>query len=210
MALAIRLNKTLNLAPEVRRLSAQDYCQLQRAQQVVDEARAMAEAIKKAAETIYQQKKDEGYQLGKQQAQQRMAEQTIATVARTIDYMTNTEERMIDIVMDAIHKVLHSVPERDVVRGIVHACLSNARGQQRMTLRVNAAQAPIVKKELDSLMRNKSLNSIIQINGERALAKNSAILESEMGVIDSSLDVQLAALRSSITTMLKTNKNDEP
>ena len=138
-----------------------------------------------------------------------MAEQTIAAVARTIDYMTTTEERMVDIVMDAVNKVLHSLPERDIVRGIVHACLSHARGQQRMTLRVHAQQAPLVKKELDSLMRNKSLQSIIQVNAERSLKKNSAILESEMGVIDASLDVQIKALRSSITDLLQTDKQKE-
>ena len=57
MALAIRLNKTLNLAPDVRRLSGQDYRQLDDAQHVIDEARTMAETIKKDAQAIYQQKK---------------------------------------------------------------------------------------------------------------------------------------------------------
>ena len=120
--------------------------------------------------------------------------------------MTTIEERIIIIVTDAINKMLHQMPEQDLLRGIVHACLSHARGQQRMSLRVHPSQADGIKQELKTLFQNKVSQAFIDVRGDRSLEKYSAILESEVGVIDASLDVQKQALRNAIETMLKCAK----
>ena len=160
MPLAIRLDKTLRLAPEQRHVSRDDYQQLQNAQAIVIEAQKIADQIKRNAEENARKIEQEGYQKGIDDAKRHMAEKTIMTINKTIDYMTAIEERIIIIVTDAINKMLHQMPEQDLLRGIVHACLSHARGQQRMSLRVHPSQADGNQTRTQNVVPKQSVSSL--------------------------------------------------
>ncbi|MBC6497315.1 MAG: HrpE/YscL family type III secretion apparatus protein [Alphaproteobacteria bacterium GM7ARS4] len=198
MALALRLDKTWRLAPECQHIDHKSYQSLCDAQQVVEEARNIANATLREADAIYEQKKREGFEEGKKESQRHAAMQMFSSVSRTIDYMTKTEGRMIDVVMQALTKILHTLPERDVVTSIVRSCLAHAQGQQRMVLRVHHGQASLVKEALQQALRGRSLSHYIEVEAVSDLPKGSAILESEIGVVDASLDVQLDAVRQAL------------
>lgn len=193
------------LSPGLKILKAADYATLLEAEDVVARARAEAARMAEAAREAYEAEKQRGYADGLAEGKMEMAERMMDNVAAGVDYLEGLEATIVNLVMNAMHKIIDGFDDKERVVGVVRKALSYARSQKRVVLRVCPEDAEIVQVELASLLRDYPGIGILDVATDPRLSKGACVLESELGLIDAGLDVQMAGIRKAFLHQLKQN-----
>lgn len=195
-----RLN--LGLAPGTRIVRAQAMADWRAAEAIVDEARAQAQAIAEAAAAAYEAERERGYREGQEEARLEQAEQMIENVSRTVDYFGQVEGRMVELVMQAVQKIVSDFDDDERVLITVRNVLAVVRNQKQMTLRLNPQQVERVKRHVGELLAAYPGVGYLDIVPDARLKPDACILESEIGLVEASLDGQVQALRNAFQKVL--------
>jgi type III secretion protein L len=172
------------------------------ASSAVAHALAQAQDILGSAEAALEAEKQRGHADGLEQARMEHAEQMIVSVASTIDYFNKVEGRMVDLVMQAVQKIIHDFDDNERVLITVKNVLSVVRNQKQLTLKLNPQEVEAVKARVNDLLAAYPGIGYIDIVSDHRLASGACLLESEIGLVEASMDSQLAALRSAFERIL--------
>jgi type III secretion protein L len=193
----LTLNKS-TLQPDTRILKARDYQVCEAAGQVLADAQRRAEDILAQAEQVYEAQKARGYEDGMNAAKQDMAEQMLDTVERTVDYFAQVEKRVAAVVISAVRKILGEFDDEELTVGVVRNALQVVRTQKQVTVRVSPSQEQTVRERLDAILAGYSGISYLEIMPDHRLKRGGCILETDIGVVDASVEVQLRALERAL------------
>jgi type III secretion protein L len=184
-------------------LKKKDYALLLQAEQILAHARAEAEAIRLEAQKAYETEKKRGYEQGLNESKMEMAERMLDTVSAGVDYLASLEGTLSDLVMNSLHKVIEGFEDKERVTGVVRKALGYVRAQKRVVLRLCPEDAELVRDEWKDLQRDYPGIGTLDISADPRLSRGACLLESELGIIDASLEIQMAAIRNSFTRQLK-------
>ena len=184
-----------SVEPGVRVLRAQDHGALATAQALLDNAHAQAEAVLAGAQAAFEAEQQRGYADGKAQALLDQAEKMIETVGRTVEYFAGVENEMVDLVMLAVRKVVDGFDDREKVMIVVRNALAVVRNQKQMTLRLHPAEVENVRERINDLLAAYPGVGYLDILADGRLGRGACILESEIGMVEASLEGQIEALR---------------
>ena len=188
--------------PGARIVRAQDHAQLRDAQALLDAARAQAQAIVAGAQEAFEAERQRGYAEGREEALLDQSERMIEAVERTVDYIASVEGKMVELVMSAVSKVIDGFDDREKVMIVVRNALAVVRNQKQMTLRLNPAEVDIVRSQINELLAAYPGVGYLDILADGRLAPGACILESEIGLVEASLEGQLQALRNAFQRTL--------
>lgn len=183
----------------VRRLRAEELSELKEASEIIRAARERARAIEAQAQTDYQRRFDQGYADGVEAGRMENAEKMMETVLASVEFIEGIESTVVGVVCQSLRKILGEMDCEERVRRIVSNALAHVRGEQRVTVRVAPADEVVVSKALAAM----SSGPYLSVVADPRLKRGSCILESDLGVIDASLDTQLKALEKAFTTKIK-------
>ncbi len=200
--LLLQHDKRLQVAPDVRILRAAEYAELLEATAVLDRAKALAEQMARDAEAAYAERKEEGYQEGLLAGKMEIAERMMDQMASSLDYLERMETTLVDVVVAAMRKMLDSMDDRERIAAVVGKALSYVRAQKKILLRLNPEEAEFVRAKLDEIMRGHPGIGLVDVTADARLDKGACLLESELGVIDASVEIQLEAIRRSFLRRL--------
>lgn len=190
-------------APEADILKKADYAALLSANAALEAAQAEAARILTEAKAVYAAERERGYAEGLEEGKAEMAERTFEAISRGVDFVENLESSTVDIVMRSLERLLGDMPPQDVALGVVRKSLAYVRGQKQVTLRVCPAEAEWVRTEVDALGLQLLGVGLVRVVPDRNLQSGACLMESDLGLIDASLKVQLAALRKAFEGQLK-------
>src|SRR5690606_30996739 len=193
---------TVELDPAARVLRAADYAALIQAQALIDEAHAQADAILAGAQDAFEAERRRGYEDGKQEALLDQAEKMIETVGRTVDYFAGVENEMVDLVMSAVRKVIDGFDDREKVMIVVRNVLAVVRNQKQMTLRLHPDDVETVRARINDILAAYPGVGYLDLLADARLAQGACILESEIGMVEASLEGQIAALQNAFQRTL--------
>lgn len=188
--------------PGARIVRAQDHAQLRDAQALLDAARTQAQAIVAGAQDAFEAERQRGYAEGREEALLDQSERMIEAVERTVDYIASVEGKMVELVMSAVSKVIDGFDDREKVMIVVRNALAVVRNQKQMTLRLNPAEVDIVRSQINELLAAYPGVGYLDILADGRLAPGACILESEIGLVEASLEGQLQALRNAFQRTL--------
>jgi len=194
--LKVRIDQSSNVIP------AAAVATFRRAEDIVADAHQQAEAIVGRAQAGYDAERQRGYEEGIQQALQEQSEQMIEHVGRTVEYFSSIETRMVDLVLGAVQKIVADFNDRERALNVVRNALSVIRNQRQMTLRLNPGQIDLVRANIDELLSLYPGVGYLDLVGDPRIAIDACILESEIGVVESSIEGQLQALRAAFGRIL--------
>lgn len=175
---------------------------LHEAERLIEAANAQAEAIVAQAQAAFEAERQRGYEEGTEEAKLEQAEQMIENVSRTIDYFGKVESRMVELVMQALRKIISDFSDEDRVLITVKNVLSVVRNQKQMTLRLNPNQVDMVKARVNDLLANYPGVGYLDIVADSRLKPDACILESDIGLVEASMEGQLEALKNAFTKVL--------
>lgn len=192
----------LQVDPACKVLRAEEVHALHSAQSAIELANAQAERIVAQAQAVYEAERVRGYEEGLEKAKLEQAENMIENVARTVDYFGKVEERMVELVMQSLQKILEGFNARDRVFMTVRSVLSVVRNQKQLTLRLNPANVEVVRARMNDLLAEFPGIGFIDVVADSRLQGDACILESEIGLVEASVEGQLQALRSAFLKVL--------
>ncbi len=188
--------------PAARVLRAAEHAAWADAQQLLAQARAQADAIVGGAQAAFEAERERGYQEGRESALLDQAEKMIETVGRTVEYFAGVENEMVELVMSAVRKVVDGFDDREKVMVVVRNALAVVRNQKQMTLRLNPAEVDTVREQINDLLAAYPGVGYLDILADGRLARGACILESEIGMVEASLEGQIQALRQAFQRTL--------
>ena len=190
-------------APGTKVLKAGEYSTLLEAGAVLEAARARAGEIEKEALEAYEQRKEEGYRDGLEEGKLEHAEKVMETVLTSVEFIENIEDTLVSVVNQAIRKIIGDIDDEERIVRIVRTALNAVRGQQKVTVRVCPADEEAVSKALSAMTAGSSDTSFLTVVSDSRLEKNACILESELGVVDASLETQLKAFENAFHSKIR-------
>ena len=186
-------------APGVKVLKAADVDTLHDAASLIAAAKAHAAEIEKKAEAVYEERFQQGYEDGVEAGKMENAEKMMETVLASVEFIESIENTVVSVVNQSIRKIIGELDDETRIKRIVGTPLKTVRGQQRVTVRVNPAEEPTVSKALAAM----TSGSYLTVVADPRLGPDSCILESELGVVDASLETQLKALEHAFTSKIR-------
>lgn len=184
-------------------IKADEYAEVVEANRILEKAEARAGEILQKAESNYEQEKKRGYLEGQKEIEKEKSIQMVEIVAQAVDYFGSIEDRVTRIVIDALRKIVGEIDEEKLIVSVVRKVLAEARNQAQVTLRLCPAQVEQVRKRLNDIIADYPLIKFVDLVSDNRLSEGGCIMESDMGFVDASIDVQLAAIEQALTKIFK-------
>ncbi|MFI3271130.1 MAG: HrpE/YscL family type III secretion apparatus protein [Pseudomonadota bacterium] len=165
------------------------YVQLIHANNIISEAHTKARTIEDEAKDLYESQRVRGYTDGINQGKEEIAEQMLDLMAERITYLEKIESSVVELVMEALNKILDEMPPQERVVNTIKRAIVYVRNQHNVTLRVHPDNEVYARQALDSMQI--ASHSSIKLFSDKRLQFDACVLETELGVIDATLSTQL-------------------
>ncbi|MCG8650828.1 MAG: HrpE/YscL family type III secretion apparatus protein [Pirellulales bacterium] len=192
----------LSLQPDQTVVSAEQYQTMLDAQAIIRSAQEQADQIQVEAQAEYERQKQQGYDDGMMRGRQEIAEEMVNSVSEAVNYLSKLEEQTIELVTRAVRKVIGGIDQHERIVAVVQQALAVARSQTKATVRVCAEEVDAVHQRLDEIMRPYPNIQFLDVVADSRLSSGGCILETDVGIVDASVDVQLAAIEKSLAKSL--------
>jgi len=186
----------------VRVIPAHDMHAYAQAQQMLATAIEQAETLEVSAQAAFEAERRRGYEDGIAQAKLEQAEQMIENVSRTVDYFARVESEMVELVLGAVRKIVLDFDDVTRVMTVVGSALAAVRNQKQITLRLAPSDVERVRGRIHEMLALYPGIGMVDLVPDERLTPSACILECEVGVVEASLEGQLAALRGAFERVL--------
>ena len=190
-------------SPDTRLIKASAWANYCTAEELVEQAHAHAQDMRRKAEEAFEAEKLRGYEQGVLEGRQEHAEQIMDTVLKSIDYIEGLEKGISTLVGEALRRILGSMPPEELMGKVVRQSLALVRGQKQVVLRVSPLDEEAIKARLADILREYSSISFVDVQADGRLARGACVLESDMGIIDAGVETQIQAI---VNTLEKKRK----
>lgn len=187
------------LAPDQVVLRSADYQAYLTANQLVELARERAQAIEQGARDVYEQQKALGWQAGVDEARTSQATLIQETLQQCNQYYRAVEQKMSDVVLRAVRKILKQYDNTELALSVTREALSLVSNQKQVILHVQPEQVSAVRERVSHILKDFPEVGYVDVVADARLDESGCILETEIGIIDASVDGQLAALATALT-----------
>lgn len=192
-----------NLPPDQKVIKAKDYQAHMKAAEIIQQAKEQADAISSQAKQAMEDSKKQGYQDGLMEAKQTESEHMVKAVAQASNYLAQFEEKMVQIIMDALKSILGKMEPNEIVLSVVKQSLGLLRNQKDILLQVNPDQVEFLQSKVRDLMKDFPGLEFIEVQGEARIGPKDCILKTDIGVVDATLDVQLKAIEQALKAAIQ-------
>ena len=120
-------NKNIKIQSHSRVLKAEDYTVVLQAAQLMEHAEQEAQKIVADAKNAYESEKKRGYQDGSEEGRAKQAEKMMTAMIESVQYFSDVENKLVDIVMSSTKKILDSFDDVELTKGIVKQALDKVR-----------------------------------------------------------------------------------
>jgi len=190
MAFIVREAKGLERPiPKNKVIKAEDAWVIKTASEALAAGNARRKAIESAALAAFEAEQRRGYLEGKEQAKLEQSENMIDIISRTVDYFARVESQMVDLVLEAVRRIIEKVVEN---------CLSLIRNQQQIMIKVHPDRVMEVREDVHNFRRKFPAIEQIEVVPDSQLATDACIIESDIGRVEASLSGQIEALRTTL------------
>ena len=187
------------LAPDQVVLRSADYQAYLTANQLVELARERAQAIEQGARDVYEQQKALGWQAGVDEARTSQATLIQETLLQCNQYYRAVEQKMSDVVLHAVRKILKQYDNTELALSVTREALSLVSNQKQVILHVQPEQVSAGRERVSHILKDFPEVGYVDVVADARLDEGGCILETEIGIIDASVDGQLAALATALT-----------
>lgn len=194
---------TFEIDPATKILKSKDYSAYLNAEEIVTLARNKAAGIIRDARKAFDSEKKRGYDEGMEAGNQRISEIMIESVARSVENFSEFENDVIEVVGDALKKILGEIDSQELISRVVKNALATVRNQKKVTVIVNPSDAEVVHDQINDLLATYPAINTIDILTDARVNPGGCKLETEMGVVDASLEIQLEAIKKALTKVIK-------
>ncbi|HHM8659609.1 TPA: SctL family type III secretion system stator protein PscL [Pseudomonas aeruginosa] len=193
----------VRLAPGQALLRARDYQDYLSANRLVEAARERAAEIEREAHEVYQEQKRLGWEAGLEEG---LIQETLLRCNR---YYRQVDRQLGEVVLQAVRKVLRHYDAVELTLAATREALALVSNQKQVILHVQPEQLAAVREQVARVLKDFPEVGYLEVVGDARLDQGGCILETEIGIIDASLDSQLAALQAALTESVARSGEEE-
>ena len=166
---------------------------------IIEEAEEFAAEIRREAQSEAEHLRAEAYREGTENAVTEFERNLIETREIREKVWRETEKDLLRLSVRLAEKIVGREIEKDdkTVIEIISTALQNARQQEKLTVRVNPKDLPIIEKQTKNFSSGGRIQFIDFVADPR-VATNGCLIESEVGTIDARLETQLRVLERAL------------
>jgi len=166
--------------------------------------KARGEEQDQAAEAAYKKSQEDGYRDGLEAGRLEYADKIMETVLSSVEYLENLEVRLVKLVGEVTRKLLGEMDSQEVIVRLVRQALTAVRAERKLLIRVSAREEAVVRTGLAGLLkRPEGGTGFLEVAADPDLPPGSCLLESEMGVVEASLETQLRNLEKALLRRIR-------
>jgi type III secretion protein L len=169
------------------------------ATELLEQARARVVAIEEEARKEFEHQKKMGYDEGIKQGRAAVAAYNIKTVLASLDYYDQSRNQLVGVVIHCVRRFVIDLPPEERFYQLIGKALDELKQQPRIVLQINPQDREAVEAIIPKLQALMPSGSKIEVRAREELAPNSCVLESPLGLVDASLESQLAILERSLS-----------
>lgn len=197
-------NNAVSPAAGTRVVKSAETAVLLEAGQLLDAAKQRVADMEEAARRAYEEQRVKGYEDGQEDCRAEYAEKMLEVAMQSVEYIEGLEQTIVKVVTEAVERVIGEIDAEERIVRIVRTALNAVRSQQHVVVRVAPADEKAVTEALAPMLGGGPGGSgFLNVIMDPRLAAGSCILESELGVLDASLDTQLKALSRAFNAKVK-------
>lgn len=194
----IKVDK-INIAPEQVLLRSSDYQKYLAASELVEKAHTREKELDQRAKEVHERYRSLGRQAGMEEARISQAALIHETYLQCQNYYRQIEQEMSGVVLQAVRKILRDFDNYEVALRATREALLLANNQKNVTLRVEPDQVSGFRERILSSLKDYPEIHHIEVIADARLDQGGCILETEVGVVDASIEGQLMALKRALT-----------
>ncbi|GFE82384.1 Yop proteins translocation protein L [Steroidobacter agaridevorans] len=176
-------------------IKADEFATLVEARETLRLARRAAEQMRATVDAEIEQARARGYEAGLREARAELSTQIAETKAQLEHAFVSLEGRIVQTVLKAVQQILGHTNDRALLEPLIRRVLGQSNSTTPMRLRVSAEQFDAANDAVASLLKEFPQVEWIDVAKDPNATRGTCVLETEFGVIDGSIDTQLAALR---------------
>jgi type III secretion protein L len=200
----LKITTTGQLVPSGKVIKSEVFAAKVSAQDIVLSARQKANKIIQDSQAIYEKEKQRGFNEGLEGGKAEASQLMMELLSKSVDNFEKSESDIIRIVSEALKRIVGEMNQGDLITQVVKNALKVIRNQKRALIRVCPSQAKILQTRIAELSSdNIGAVKLIEIVPDNRLKENQCILETEMGIIDASIQTQLDAIQRIVVKSIK-------
>jgi type III secretion protein L len=200
----LRLNHSgVTMTPTSPVLKRSEYAAVIDAQGIIAAAEEEAALIREEAKAEFERQRQEGRKQGLEEGKAEIAEHIVTCMSQSAAYFSKVEDVMVEVVMRALRRVLGTFDRKDVVEQVVKQALESTRNEGHITVRVPPDQADHLKARVDTILGVFPKVQFLQVLPDSRLPEDGCVLETEIGVVDATIETQLKAIEKALIRSLK-------
>jgi type III secretion protein L len=184
-------------------IKAKDFWAFKEAERALADAMQRRQQIITSAQEAYEAERQRGYAEGSEEARLEQSGNMVEIVSQTVEYYGKVETQMVDLVLDAVRKVVNDFDDRQRVSTVVKNCLDLVRSQKHLSLNVHPSQVDYMRGQIAELQKVYPSISHIDVHPDARLTLDSCVVESEIGVVEASLAGQVETLREALAVVFE-------
>lgn len=180
----------------------------QQSQRILEDAKKEAELIKQEAfDSGKAEGSEQGYKEGQEKAQEEyqvLINDANAELARLeAEYTTrynSMESEIVDALLEVFTKVTYTISEdnKEIVLHLINQVMSNIESSGDYYIRVSKDDYPFIVENQGKIYNSTQKDINVNIVEDQSLTKSQCIIETDGGIFDCSLDIQLEQLSKDI------------
>ena len=184
--------------PQNKIIKAEDAWAVKTAREALAAGNARRQEIESAALAAFEAEQRRGYFEGREQAKIEQSGNMIDIIGRTVDYFAKVEAQMVDLVLEAVRRIINDFDDRQKIEKVVGNCLSLVRNQQQITIKVHPDRAAQIRQDIHRFQAKFPAIEQIEVIHDNQLAIDACVIESDIGRVEASLSGQIEALRTTL------------
>ena len=165
---------------------------------MIEAARRDAQALQEEARRRFEAARELGLQQGLEDAAAQWAGQELEAAATRRRQLERQSERLSNIVSLAVERVIEQEDRAGLYRRSLREVIKLVREAPMLTLRVATADHEDALRAVEEVLAQLPAPVPVEVVVDAALPDGGCRFESDAGVINASLDTQLAALRRAV------------
>ena len=137
------------------------------------------------------------------QCQQKMLEMIFSMTENGIRYFSLLEQTFVQTLKDLFLKILGEIPPEERMHQLVKQSIKNLSEEKTLHISVHPDQLVLLKSKTDELIAQHPSLKHIEVVADKSLPVDSCIMETETGILDASIPLQLETLIKAVQASLK-------
>ena len=189
----------LQIESAKRLVKAEEVATFANADEIVAAAEAEAAKILEDARRTFESERVKGYEKGLSDGRQEILQQKLDLLDESVKYMESVEHEMGAVVMKALRKCVQDIGDDEMVIQVVRRAMATiVRSQRQITLRVPADKVDTVKARMGEILKDYPAVNFTEVLEDPRLTGVSCVVETAAGMVETSIEAQLAAIEKSI------------